>query len=83
MPNNEDKKDRGFTSTEVGVLIEEFRGDVKLLAEGITALQADVHILKEDVCELKTDVKLIKDTIRIAIPDHEKRMTRLELKAAG
>lgn len=83
MPNNEDKKDRGFTSIQVGTLIEEFRGDIRLLAEGITTLQSDVHILKDDVSQLKTDVRLIKDTLRIAIPDHEKRMTRLELKAAG
>ena len=82
MPNNEDKDDRGFTSTEVGVLIEEFRGDVKLLAEGITALQADVHILKEDVCELKTDMRTVKDFIRVSFPALDKRVTHLELKAA-
>jgi|GEM_PF-3201265 len=79
----ENNQDRGFTSTEVGTLIEEFRGDIKLFAEGFSIMSGDIHNLKEDVHELKSDMKLVKDAIKIAIPAHDKRITRLELKAAG
>ena len=83
MQDNEKKKDYGFTATEVGALVEELRGDIRLLAEGFGVMGGDIRILKDDVSILKTDVSLIKDTFRVTIPDPEKRITRLELKAAG
>jgi len=76
-------KDSGFTNTEVGTLIEEFRGDIKLLAGGFSVMSKDIHDLKNDVGEIKTRLVTVEDAIKIALPTHEKRITSLELKAAG
>ena len=83
MPNNEDKKDRGFTNTEVVTLFESLKLSIEVVAEGVTSLQDDVHILKEDVSDIKVRLRTVEDAVKIAIPDLNKRVTQLELKAAS
>jgi len=78
-----ENKDRGFTNGEVMSMFESLQSGIGVVAEGVTALRADVDILKKDVSEIKTRLTSVEDVIKIIIPAHDKRITRLELKAAG
>ena len=74
------KEDKPFSGTEVGTLIESFRSDIAVIAEGQQSLREDVGILTADVKELKSGMVLIKDVFHIFIPQTEKQLTRLEEK---
>ena len=77
------KKD--FTAAQVGTIVESIEGKLKVVAEGVTSLgermdrlEEDVQTLKEDNKEIKERLVRIEDAVRIAIPDHEKRISKLE-----
>lgn len=71
------KADKAFSGTEVGALIESFRQDISLLAEGQNALREDVSIIKQDVSEIKVRLTTVEDVIRVAIPQIHVRLSRL------
>lgn len=74
------KEDRPFSGTEVGALIESFRGEISAMAERLGAVCEDVAVLKMDVREIKDRLVVVEDTIRISLPDIYGRLTRLETK---
>ncbi len=74
------KADKPFSGTEVAVLIESFRNDIALLAEGQNAIHEDVQILKQDTAEIKMRLTTVEDVIRVAIPQIHVRLSRLETK---
>ena len=76
------KDDRPFTGTEVGALIESFRGDISVIGERVGTLCEDTAILKQDVSEIKTRLVTVEDVIRISIPEIYSRLSRLEARAA-
>ena len=73
------KEDRPFTGTEVGSLIESFRDDISVVAEGVSAIRIDVNILKNDMQDLKRRMITVEDAVRIAFP----RLSRLGAKVFG
>ena len=80
MPHNR-KEDRPFSGTEVGALIESFRGDISVIAEDVRTLRVDVGILKEDVRDIKIRLTGVEDVLRISIPQTNSRLAVLESKA--
>ena len=69
-----------YSATEVGPLIESFRNDISVIAEGQVALQNGIDILKTDIREIKDRLILVEDTIRISLPDIYSRVNRLKTK---
>ena len=46
-----------------GILLEEIRDSVKILAEGQIAMRDDISIIKSDVSTLKSDVSTLKSDV--------------------
>jgi hypothetical protein len=74
------EEDKPFSGTEVGALIESFRGDISIMAECLDTVAMDVTVLKNDVKDLKADMAVVKDVIRITIPQINSRLSALEMK---
>lgn len=75
------KEDRPFSGTEVGALIESFRGEMSVMAERLGSVCEDVAVLKTDLREIKDRLVVVEDTIRISLPDIYSRLSRLDTKA--
>lgn len=73
--------DRQFSATEVGALLESIRSDISIIAEKVDSLCIRMDRVENRLEKLEIEVRTIKDVIRIAIPDHERRISRLETKA--
>lgn len=65
-----------FTSSEVGVLIEGFRSEIRVIAEGQTTLTKKVDMMyeemgrqREDIWMLKTDMKIVKEDVKVLKED--------------
>ena len=76
-------EDHSFTATEVGTLVESFRRELSVVSEGVSMLLSwketvDGKLGKLDRIEQR--LISIEDVIRIAIPNHESRISRLESK---
>ena len=69
-----------FTAREVAVLFEQLRSEIRTIGEVLVPLPGRISVLEERVTNLETEVRSVIDVIRIAIPGHEKRITRLETK---
>ena len=74
------KEDRPFSGTEVGALIESFRGEISAIAERLGIVCEDITVLKTDVGEIKNRLVTVEDTIRISLPNIYSRLSRLENK---
>ena len=57
------KKDT-FTVTEVGTLIEQFRGDFRVFGEDLTSVKTDVKSLKEMVAKNTERITLLEIAVR-------------------
>lgn len=69
-----------FTAREVATLVEDLRGEFRAVSEGVLPLREDMAEVKERLTSLETEVRLLKDAVRVAIPDHETCISRLESK---
>ena len=69
-----------FTAREVAVLIEDLRGEFRAVSEVVFPLREDMIEVKERLSALETKVQSLDDVVRLAIPDHAKRISRLESK---
>ena len=67
-----------YTAREVAALIEDLRSEFRTVSEVVIPLREDMMEVKERLSSLETEVRSLKDVIRIAIPDHAKRLTRIE-----
>ena len=74
------KEDKPFSSTEVMTLIESFRSDVGVIAEKVDDLSGRMGKVEDRLEAVEFEVRSMKDVIRVAIPDHERRITQLEAK---
>ena len=75
------KEDERFSKTEVGSLIEAFRSDVSVIAEKVDDLSSRMGRVEERLEGVETKLLGVEDAVRIALPDHERRISRLESKA--
>ena len=88
MENNLPKKDDVFTGTQVGVLIEEFRGKLDFVIDDLTSVKKTVNVInqelgrqKEDIFIIKADIRIIKNDIgdiKTTLGVHGGRLSRLE-----
>ncbi len=67
---------KSFSATEVGVLIEEFKSGLALIAERVGTVCDDMGEVKERLSNLETETRGLKDAVRLFGP----RITRLESK---
>ena len=77
------EENRLFTATEVGTLVESFRKDLSVVADGVSMLLSwketvDGKLGKLDRIEER--LICIEDVLRITIPSHGSRISRLESK---
>lgn len=69
-----------FTAREVAVLIEELRGEFRAVSGVVFPLREDMIEVKERLSSLEVKVQSLNDVVRLAIPDHAKRISRIETK---
>ncbi len=74
------KEKKEFSATEVGVLVERLETKIDVVSERVSSLCEDMTEVKSRLTHLETDVTVIKDTLRITLPDHTRRIARLESK---
>ena len=74
-----------FTGTQVGALIEGFRNDIKVVAEGLTSLTKKVDMMYEELLQrgedlrgIKADLKIVKADLAEIIGSHDERIVKLE-----
>lgn len=79
MKPNKPAKDT-YTATEVGTLLESVDQKFKHVMEVVSPLPDRLLAVEGRLSMVETEVRSLKDVIRIAIPDHAKRLLRLETK---
>ena len=79
-PKNNPKDLEAFTSNEVAVLVEGLRSDFRAVTEGLTLLTERADKVEERLATLETKVDSLSDIVRVAIPNHEKRISKIEAK---
>ena len=87
MPSKERKNDKAFSSTEVGVLIEDLKSSFNVVAEetrGLSDRMGSVENrltrVEDGLSVVKMEVLSLKDVVRIALPNLSQRITVLESK---
>ena len=83
MPKNPEKgksDKEGFTSNEVGALIESFRNDIRVIAEDQASMKDDLSALKNDMREVKEDLAMVKDAVKNSLSALDVRVTGPEAK---
>ena len=79
MAKERDKKDK-YSVTEVGTLIESFQKDLGAVAgevRGFSDWREGVNLRLESI---EGRLIRIEDAVRVSVPDHSKRLSRLEAK---
>ena len=79
MAKERDKKDK-YSVTEVGTLIESFQKDLGSVAgevRGFSDWRGEVNLRLESI---EGRLTRIEDAVRVSVPDHSKRLSRLEAK---
>lgn len=79
-PKKDNKDLKNFTSNEVAALVEGLKSDFRGVAEGVTSLQENMTDVKDRLSNIESKVSQLKDAVSIAIPDLNKRVTKLEIK---
>ena len=67
-----------FTPNKVAALFESLEKGISTIAEDTSALREDMTEVKGRLSTLESDVRELKDAVRVAIPSHEKRISKLE-----
>ena len=88
MKKNTSNKTNSFTSTEVGVLIEEFRSEFKVFGDGLVFVRDRVDALDKKVDRIDKrveilDIKVTKIGIDVAdiqniLKNHDGRLSKVE-----
>ena len=70
------KTNDAFSASQVGVLVEDLRNEIRAVAESQTSLVKKVDMMyeemgrqREDIWTLKTDVRIIKEDIKVLKED--------------
>jgi len=77
---SEPKEVRNFTSNEVASLVEDLKGEFRAVAEGVSSLADRMDNVEGRLESLETKVDTLTDAVRITLPNHEKRIAKLEAK---
>ena len=67
-----------YTVTEVGTLIDQFRGEFKVFGENLTSVKEDVGTIKEQVAKNSEDAALLKTAVRSLSAKIEKLTESIE-----
>ncbi len=88
MSNKERKNDKAFSSTEVGVLIEDLKSNFNIVAEetrGLSdrmgAVENRLVGVEESLTGVERRLTHVEDAVRLAVPSLFKRVSALEAKA--
>ena len=81
MPSSGEGK--SFSNNEVMALIEDFRGNIRLIAEDVSSLREDMTEVKDRLSSLEIEIRSLKDVIQVAVPDLTRRVTKLEAKVGA
>ena len=65
-----------FTAREVAVLVESFRNDISVIAEGVRGLGDRVEGVENRLEGIEGRFILVEDAIRVSLPDIFKRLSR-------
>ena len=79
MRKERNKKDK-YSVTEVGTLIEAFQKDLGSVAEEVRGLSSWREGIDLRLESMGGRLVRIEDAVRVSVPDHSKRLTRLEAK---
>ena len=74
------REGKSFSNNEVMALVEEFKNNIQIIAEDTSAIREDMKEVKERLESVETRLITLEDTIRITLPNHEKRISSLEAK---
>lgn len=69
-----------YTVTEVGTLLKSVEQKFKHVMEVVAPLPDRLSAVEVRLSAVETEVRSLKNVVRIAIPNHEKRIVRLEKK---
>lgn len=69
-----------YSNTQVASLLEQIRSDFKSVTEVVIPLREDMDEVKKRLTSLENEMRSVKDVIRITLPNHENRISRLEKK---
>lgn len=67
-----------FTAREVAALVEELKSDFRAVSEVVVPLREDMVEVKERLTKVEEQLTGMEDAVRIILPDHERRISRLE-----
>ena len=70
-----------FTAREVGLLIEDLRTEIRVVAEVVSPIPERLSAVEERLAGVENRLTSVEDVIRAAIPNLSKRVSRLETKA--
>ena len=75
------KKDKNtFSSNQVAALIEDLKSQFRSVIEAVEPLPERLEKVEERLACIESEVRSLKDVVSIALPDLNKRVTRLEAK---
>jgi len=69
-----------YSSNEVSTLLESLRSEFRSVAEVVLPLREDMADVKTRLSAVETELVALRDVVRVAIPFHERRITKLESK---
>ena len=74
------REGKSFSNNEVMALVEEFKNSIQLIAEDTSSIREDMKEVKERLESVETKLKTVEDAVRITLPNHEKRISKIEAK---
>jgi len=69
-----------FTAREVATLVEKLGGEFRTVSEVVLPLREDMAEVKERLTRVEERLTGVEDAVRLALPDHAKRLSRIESK---
>ncbi len=73
-------KNGNYSTNEVATLVEDLKGEFRVVAEAVTGLRDDVDNLKDRMSAVELEVRTLKDVIKVELPAMNRRLSSLEAK---
>ena len=74
------KGEKSFTGSQVASLLEEIKSDFRAVTESVTDFSERMEKVERSLETMVTKLQAVEDSVKVAIPNHEKRIGRLETK---